>query len=282
MRCFLPLLPTICFLLSITIAQFIYPKPLNGSLADYTSGSVVSALNFSAGDDLLGSWSTPVGLSSFLLLRCTHTPSSTPIYPTNSSFNSTIGYVSPLDATWLQMPLFSNGDLGNGFNSGSNIFYAPDFFQGNDTTGQMCWFELYPGHNTQSSSDPAVDGEDSLTNTATVNGNGKWYFASEPFVVKQARPSGQEVTWMDDGTERGKPTRKLTGGSNTTDSGGNVTGSGSAGGTESTTSASASSTKNAGGRVEMAYGAGLRWSSWIGCIGWAVCISGSGGLAYVP
>jgi len=223
------LLP-ISLLLVLVEGQFIYPFPLeNHTLVDYTSGNVQSALNFSAGDDMLGAWSTPVGLASFFLLRCTHTPSSTPIYPSNSTFNSTIGSVSA-DGTWEQMPFFTNGMFANGFNSGSNIFFSADFFQGNSTTGQMCWFELYPGHDSQNTdSSSGIYGQ----RTATVNGGGAWYFASEPFVVKPMRPTGQVVTWRDDGTERGKPTTKI-GGNSTSNTNGTE-----AGNTTSTTTKSA-------------------------------------------
>lgn len=103
------------------------------------------------------------------------------------------------------MPLYTNGQFSNGFNSGSNLFLAPDFFAPNATTGDLCWFELYPGHDTQTH-DPVTG---NLTRTATVNGGGQWYFASLPFVVKPKRPSGQVVTWREDGTERGKPVNKI-------------------------------------------------------------------------
>ena len=122
-----------------------------------------------------------------------------------------------------------------------------------------------------------------LQRTATVNGGGEWYFASEPFVVKPARPSGQQVTWRDDGSDRGKPTRKLTGGANSTgtNGGGGGDGSGSriVGDTEST--ASATTTKNGGGRLWIGYRAEPYWTLWMGCIGWAVCIVRLGGLGSV-
>ncbi|KAH8590840.1 hypothetical protein B0O99DRAFT_691150 [Bisporella sp. PMI_857] len=188
-------------------AQFKYPYPVEPyTLIDYTSGKVESALNFSAGDNIWGGWTTPVGWMSFFLLRCTHIPSSTPIYPSNSTFNSSVGQVSS-DGTWEQMMFFSSGAFGSGVQSGSSPFLGYDFFVGNETTGQMCWFELYPGHDGQGES--------------SVSGDGAFYFASMPFVVKNMRPSGQVVTWRDNGTPRGKPVKKFGGGAqspNTTDS----------------------------------------------------------------
>lgn len=245
-------------LLASVDAQFIYPFPLEPhTLVDYTSGKLQSALNFSTGDNMIGSWTTPVGLASFFLLRCTHIPSSTPIFPSNSTFNSTVGHVST-DGTWEQMPFYTNNTFFNGLNSGGNIFFSDDFFQGNETTGQMCWFELYPGHESQNT-DPSsgVYGQP----VVTVNGAGAWYFASEPFVVKAMRPTGQVVTWRSDGTERGKPTTKI---------GGNSTNNGSSSETESTSSSSATATKSAASvlRPADAFGAiELRCIIWILSLG---------------
>ncbi|KAF2724345.1 hypothetical protein K431DRAFT_301063 [Polychaeton citri CBS 116435] len=224
------------------VCQWTYPPPLERPLTDYTSGLAVSALNFSAGDDLYGGWTTPVGLASFLLYRCTHTPSSAPIYPSNSSFNSTEGHVAA-DGTWEQMPLYQNGMFGNGFNSGSNPFFSPSFFEGNSTTGDLCWFELYPGRDRYGPYDPTTG---DAQRVATVNGDGTFYFATVPFVVKPRRPTGQVVTWKDDGTERGKPVCPIFGPRN-----------GTAACTPSTSASASSSTTTEGGTGKLGFNAGL-------------------------
>jgi len=195
-------------LASCATAQFVYPPPLERPLSDYISGAASSALNFSEGDNMLGGWSTPGRLKSFMLYRCTHTPSSTPIYPSNSSFTSDQGSVAR-DGTWEQMPLYvgAESNFGNGFNPGNNpIWFHGGFFAPNATTGTLCWFELYPGTDTYSY-------ENGAQRVATVNGAGDWYFATVPFTVHPKRPSGLTVTWKEDGTERGKPTRNNKGSS---------------------------------------------------------------------
>ncbi|KAI9172718.1 hypothetical protein HJFPF1_02231 [Paramyrothecium foliicola] len=186
-------------------AQFTYPPPLDRPLSEYTTGEVTSALNFSEGDNMFGGWTTPGRLMSFLLYRCVHTPTSKTIYPSNSTFTSRAGKVAE-DGTWEQMPLYEGFDnaFGNGFNPGDNpIWFHGDFFAPNETTGNLCWFELYPGH------DEITYGDDGGVREATVNGASDWYFATVPFIVKPRRPTGQTVTWKDDGTERGKPVRNI-------------------------------------------------------------------------
>lgn len=51
----------------------------------------------------------------------------------------------------------------------------------------------YPG------SDTLISGMDGQVRVATVNGEGDWYFATEPFTVKPARPSNLTVTWKESG-----------------------------------------------------------------------------------
>jgi hypothetical protein len=183
-------------------AQFIYPPPLKRPLSDYTSGKVQSALNFSDGDNMLGAWSTPGNLMSFLLYRCVHTPTSEPTFPSNSSFTSRDGQVAD-DGTWEQMPLYEGFDngFGNGFNPGKTpIWFHGPFEAPTKESGNLCWFELYPGRDT-------ISYENGPERIAEVNGGGEWYFASVPFTVKPKRPSGVTVLWKDDGTERGGPQR---------------------------------------------------------------------------
>ncbi|KAH8889131.1 hypothetical protein GQ53DRAFT_227650 [Thozetella sp. PMI_491] len=188
-------------------AQFKYPPPLERPLTDYTSGAVSSSLNFSDGDNMFGAFKTPGSFKSFMLYRCTHTPSSKTIYPSNSSFTSREGALAA-DGTWEQMPLYEDASdaFGSGANPGNNpIWFHGDFFAPNETTGNLCWFELYPGFEY-------VDFNRTLgeqVRTTTVDGASDWYFASVPFVVNPRRPSGLTVTWKSDGTERGKPMRDI-------------------------------------------------------------------------
>ncbi|KAH7320607.1 hypothetical protein B0I35DRAFT_427460 [Stachybotrys elegans] len=175
-------------------AQFIFPPPLERPLTDYMTGVATSSLNFSDGDNMFGGWSTPGNLKSFMLYRCVHPESSDPIYPSNSSFNSRSGHLAD-DGTWEQMPLYEEFDnaFGNGFDPGRNpIWFHGDFFAPNETTGSLCWFELYPGQDMLSY-------ENGPERIATVHGDGPWYFASEPFTVNPRRPSGLTVTWNDGG-----------------------------------------------------------------------------------
>jgi len=91
------------------------------------------------------------------------------------------------------MPYYlGTGQFEEGVTRSSSIFFADDFFQGNDTTGSMCWYELYPGHE---SSNVLENGNFGNRRVVTVNSAGSWYFASVPFVVKPRRPTGQVVTW---------------------------------------------------------------------------------------
>lgn len=131
-----------------TTAQFTFPPPLtNGSLSSYLSGTLPSTLNVSAGDTLFGGWSTPGRLMSFLVYRCTGStsPSATIEPLRGEEFNSSTGRAYP-DKTWAQMPLYSSAasNFGNGFNPGRNpVWLAGEFFANNETTGALCWFELY-------------------------------------------------------------------------------------------------------------------------------------------
>lgn len=186
-------------------AQFKYPPPLDRPLTDYTSGLARSPLNFSDGDNMFGGWYTPGRLKSYLLYRCTHTPSSKPIRPSNSTFWDCQGHVSKAgDGTWEQMPLLEEGTSGfeTGFNPGKNpLWFHGDFFAPNATTGQLCWFELYPGTEGYENPPEAADmTEGGVINrgyvrTATVDGGSDWYFATVPFEVHPRRPSGLTVTW---------------------------------------------------------------------------------------
>jgi hypothetical protein len=139
---------------------------------------------------------------SFLVYRCSgSTAPSATIKPLKSTFNSSMGRPYP-DKTWAQMPLYSSVAAGfpNGFDSGRNpIWLHGEFFANNDTTGDLCWFELYPGRD---GIEPSQEDDGGSVRVVYVSGEGRtlddtgeWYFATEPFKVKTTRPNNLTVTW---------------------------------------------------------------------------------------
>ncbi|KAJ6780744.1 hypothetical protein PWT90_04619 [Aphanocladium album] len=219
MRFSLSLLAT---LLPLAAGQFHYPPPLTRPLSDYLSGAATSPLNFSVGDTLFGGWDTPSGLVSYLVYRCTSSSSSlsktttTTILPTNESFTNEAGHVSAADGTWMYMPGFTtpaDSPFPNGVNYGHvNIWFYAEFPAPNATTGDMCWFELYPGREEtmRVPPPPEVGGVYDAVNNVTVDGAGAFYHATVPFWVHPARPDGLTVTWKVGSSQnaggRGAPT----------------------------------------------------------------------------
>ncbi|KAK8014844.1 hypothetical protein PG990_008140 [Apiospora arundinis] len=182
---------------AVVQAQFTYPPPLDRPLTDYTSGLAKSSLNFSVGDSMFGGWYTPGRAMSYMLYRCIQTPTSQVIYPSNSSFWDSEGRPSPAnDSTWEQMPLFqSDHGFETGFNPGKNpIWLHGEFIESNATTGNLCWFELYPGNERGISVKVPETGR--YAQGVIVDGSRReWYFATVPFEVHPKRPSGLTVTW---------------------------------------------------------------------------------------
>ncbi|OAK99541.1 hypothetical protein IQ06DRAFT_19609 [Phaeosphaeriaceae sp. SRC1lsM3a] len=191
-------------------AQFTFPPAIERPLSDFISGSATPTLNFSAGDSMWGGWSTPGRLESFMVYRCTgsNEPSAT-IKPlkSESTFNSSMGRLYP-DKTWAYMPLYSSVASGfsNGNNPGSNpIWLHGEFIANNATTGDLCWFELYPGRD---GIEPSQEEDGESVRVVYVSGQGRtlddtgeWYFATEPFKVNPTRPNNMTVTWKS-GTPR--------------------------------------------------------------------------------
>lgn len=208
-------------LLSVAHGQFTYPPPLTRPLTDYLSGAASSPLNFSVGDSLFGGWDTPDHLVSFLVYRCAGalSSSSTTIAPSSDSFTSGAGHVSAADGTWMYMPGFTtpaDSPFPNGVNYGHvGVWFYAAFPAPNATTGAMCWFELYPGHEetVRVPPPPEVGGVYDAVNNVTVNGDGAFYYATVPFWVHPARPDGLTVTWKVGSTQnaggRGAPTPDL-------------------------------------------------------------------------
>lgn len=194
----IPLLPT-------ASPQFIYPPnvPSDKTLSDYTSGNTSPLTNFVIHDGLWGSYITPK--PAFSITRCAQAGRTEPIYPSNSTFNSTVGQFAE-DGTWQWMDSYSNGDFANVYSAGNNPWPIFDFapFVGNETTGHVCWWELYSVKEKQDQSwtwDANNTGTQNLRREVTLVGSDTAnYFASTPFVVQTTMRAGnRNVTWRSSG-----------------------------------------------------------------------------------
>lgn len=74
-----------------------------------------------------------------------------------------------------------------------------EFIANNETTGDLCWFELYPGRDGL---EPSQEDDGGSVRVVYISGEGRtaddtgdWYFATEPFKVNPARPNNLTVTW---------------------------------------------------------------------------------------
>lgn len=112
------------------------------------------------------------------------------------------------DKTWAYMPMYTNAlDMhGNGYLAGKDpLWFHEEFLANNETTGDLCWFELYPGRDVI---EPSQEGDGGSVRVTYISGggrtwsdngecrrwgdmgncdtwadNGEWYFASVPFKV---------------------------------------------------------------------------------------------------
>lgn len=191
--------------LSASSAQFIYPPnvPSSKTLADYTSGASAPITSYVIHDAIIGSYSTPK--SAFTITRCARAGSTTPIYPSNSTFNSTMGHIAA-DGTWQVMDSYSNGMFPNVYSAGNNLWIIADFadYVGNDTTGHMCWWELYSVSEKQVNygtwSDNNTYTQDLRREVTLLGGDTDNYFASTPFVVDTTmRLGNRNYTWRSSG-----------------------------------------------------------------------------------
>lgn len=106
------------------------------------------------------------------------------------------------------MPMYTNArDMhGNGYLAGKDpLWFHEEFLANNETTGDLCWFELYPGRDVI---EPSQEGDGGSVRVTYISGggrtwsdngecrrwgdmgncdtwadNGEWYFASVPFKV---------------------------------------------------------------------------------------------------
>ena len=205
--CFAHLIPPsllilLTSLLTTTSSQFIYPPnvPPDKSLSDYTSGFASPITNYIIHDAIIGSYTTPK--PAFSITRCAHSGRTDPIYPSNNTFNSTQGHIAP-DGTWQVMDGYHNSPS-NIFSAGENLWIIPDFaeYVGNETTGNMCWWELYSvveeqiaPYNCDSTERECPVGR-LMQEVTLLGGDTENYFASTPFVVQTTmREGNRNYTW---------------------------------------------------------------------------------------
>lgn len=189
-------------------SQWIYPPnvPSNATLASYTNGSLSPITSFRIHDAVWGDFSTPD--PSFSITRCAHSGFNEPIYPLNSTFNSSIGRTAP-DGTWEWMDNYQNGLFPNIYNKGDNLWVIPDFeiYVGNETTGHICWWELYRVSETRVDMGiwSVVNGthtysQDIRRVVTLLGGDTGNYFATVPFVVNTTMRTGnRNYTWSSSG-----------------------------------------------------------------------------------
>ncbi|OAX83026.1 hypothetical protein ACJ72_02627 [Emergomyces africanus] len=192
------LLPLIS-LLPCTSAQWRYPPniPAGKTLSDYTSGAEPIISDYYEYDIVVGGFRTPK--PSYTLSRCAKKGRTEPIYPSNSTFNSSDGHLAA-DDTWQSMDSYSNGAWENVYRAGKHPWITPVWYLvGNETMGTICWWELYsvseetlPCYPTQQR-----DCEMAYARTVTVLGNDtENYFATVPFTVHAGlREGGKNHTW---------------------------------------------------------------------------------------
>ncbi|KAF4632426.1 hypothetical protein G7Y89_g5691 [Cudoniella acicularis] len=187
-------------ILPLASTQFTYPPnvPSNKILSDYTSGRETPITNYIIHDAIIGSYNTPK--PTFSITRCAQNGRTNAILPSNGVFNSTEGRVAE-DGTWQVMDSYSNGMFENVYNAGKNLWIIPDFagYVGNETTGHICWWELYSVVEEQTYD---LTGElNGIVRQVTLLGNDtENYFASTPFVVQTAmRVGNRNYTWSSSG-----------------------------------------------------------------------------------
>ncbi|KKZ67462.1 hypothetical protein EMCG_06838 [[Emmonsia] crescens] len=192
----LPLIP----LLPSTSAQWSYPPniPAGKTLSDYTSGAAPIITDYYENDVIIGGFRTPK--PSFSLSRCAQKGRTEPIYPSTDTFNSSDGHLAA-DGTWQSMDSYLD-TWPNVYEAGKqpwiNLFWN---LVGNETTGTICWWELYSvsEENVPCYPTEEQDCEMAYTRTVTVLGNDTDnYFATVPFTVQPGMREGNvNRTWHD-------------------------------------------------------------------------------------
>jgi hypothetical protein len=194
---------------SISQAQWIFPPPLpaDTSLSDYTSGKAEPIHTFHIHDSLIGKFSTP--RSAMSITRCAKQGRTEPILPSNESFISTQGHLAE-DGTWQVMDGWIDWYTANHYSKGQNMYVTPNFKDsvGNETTGHICWWELYSVSELQVQTPFDEEGVSRNVPEVTLLGDKTDnYFASTPFVVNTTmRAGGRNVTWRNGDSTDNKAT----------------------------------------------------------------------------
>lgn len=196
-------------LVPLISAQWIYPPPLpsDKTLADYTSGKAQPILDFLEHDMLIGDFKTPKPAMS--ITRCAKEGHTEPILPSSESFNSTQGRITA-DGTWQMMDAWIDWYTMNVYSKGKNIWVVANFENvvGNDTTGRICWWELYSRseRQVQTPFDPVTGISKVLPEVTLIGEDTENYFASTPFIIGTTkRAGGENYTWRA-GSSHGSPT----------------------------------------------------------------------------
>ncbi|EEH02730.1 hypothetical protein HCBG_09010 [Histoplasma capsulatum G186AR] len=197
-------------LLPSTSAQWSYPPnlPAGKTLSDYTSGAAPIITDYYEYDIVVGGFRTPK--PSFGLSRCAKKGRTEPIYPSTDTFNSSEGHLAA-DGTWQSMDSYDNGPWENEYPAGKHPWITPVWYMvGNETTGTICWWELYSVSEEKipCSPTPGRDCETAYTRFVTVLGNDtENYFATIPFTVHPGMRKGNvNHTWHNGGHSGSKTT----------------------------------------------------------------------------
>ncbi|PGH05915.1 hypothetical protein GX51_02696 [Blastomyces parvus] len=195
----LSLLLCLTSLLPASSAQWSYPPniPEGKTLSDYTSGAEPIINDYYEYDIVVGGFRTPK--PSFTISRCAKKGRTEPIYPSSETFNSSEGHLAA-DGTWQVMDSHTNGPWTNDYPAGKHPWITPVWYLvGNETTGTICWWELYSVTEEKIWCNPK-NGEECdspYTAAVTVLGNDtENHFATIPFTVHAGLREGRENhTW---------------------------------------------------------------------------------------
>lgn len=197
-------------------AQWIYPPPIPSgtTLSDFASGALTSNLTYAVHDTILGSFE-PSNVDLYILYRCTHSPTTTPIYPSNLTISSAEGTLAA-DGTWEYPWTYLSWAYSNAFSPGQDLLFFASFQAPNATVGSLCWFELSTGTD-ETNPEPPFNRSISLN-----GGDFAHHFTTTPFNVVPARATN--TTWTINGNAsesgQGSPSFTLSFGSQPTATGG--------------------------------------------------------------
>lgn len=178
------------YLYVVALAQWIYPPaiPSGKTISDYASGVAISNITYAAGDSILGSFE-PAQVDLYVLYRCTHTPVTSPIYPSNLSISSSDPVVAA-DGTWEWPWTYLSWAYTNAYTPGQDVLYfsgLPD----PKISGSLCWFELSTGTDA-TNQQPPFNRSISLNGSDTAH-----HYVTMPFNVEHE--AAVNTTWTTGG-----------------------------------------------------------------------------------